>query len=138
MGGGGVVLAETTNFVFCVTYSTSCGFNFRGLLVRKLKQEMDAYGQRVVEWYLEPSGGWQMNDEEQGRFREAVDELESERGSIFSFKQMTKEQRTLSDIWQEFSDLKRAHANYKRRAEEAESAIATLHRLWDELKERSE
>jgi hypothetical protein len=130
MGGGGIVLAQTTNFEFLVRYSTSSGFDYRGTTIRKLKQETDNYGCRIVEWSIEPQA-WAMSEAEQERFRESVTELESERTCALNYQQMTDEQRTLADMWAELKKLKRGYQIIKKRADEAEAVVNGLRRMWD-------
>lgn len=137
MGGGGVILAQTTNFEFVVMYSTSSGFDFRGLTIKRLKQETDKYGHRIVEWRLDPQA-WAMSEAEQERFREAVTELDAERTTTLSYQKLTAEQRTLADMWGELKELQRGYQIFKRRAEEAEAVMGGLRRMWDKRNENAE
>jgi hypothetical protein len=135
MGGGSETVARSTNHVFYVRYTSSCGIQYTNFGVRKLKPEVNEYGWREAEWDIEVHA-YSLDEDENNKLYEAFRELENERSTVSGFDKLTQEQRTLADIW---TALKEAEHNiwvWKSRAEDAEKALSALHDVWYNIEER--
>lgn len=135
MSGGSDIIAQTTNYVFYIRYTSSCGTQYVGFGIRKLKPKPNKYGYRDSEWDKELSS-YSMTEDENNKYYEALKELEMEREITLGFKNLSQNNKTLADIW---NALKEAEHNvwvWKSRAEKAEEALSTLHDMWYDMEER--
>ena len=137
MGGGSELIAESTNYRFYVSYSSSSGIQYRDFEVVRLKPEADQYGHRPSEWRIGLSG-YGLNEDEIYKLYDAFKELENERVTRHGFDKLTQEQKTISDIWAALKESEHNVWVWQSRAKDAEKALNLLHDIWDEMEDRKE
>lgn len=135
MSGGSVLVAETTNYRFMVSYSSNCGIAYRSFEVRRLKPAPDKWGHRESEWVITVYADG-MTEEENARLYDAFKELEYEHNTALRFDALTKEQRALSDIWADLKEWQQNARTWEKRARDAEGVISKLRTAWYEIEER--
>jgi hypothetical protein len=134
MSGGSELVAQSSNYRFLVRYSSSAGIRYLAFEVERLKPETNQWGWREAEWCI-PVAEY-LDEKEEYLLYDAFKELDKEKGTLRAYDQLTKEQRTLSDIWSKLQETESWARTWKQRAEKAEHILNELQEWWYEEESR--